>query len=549
MKRDFLTHLEAYGLQEKMLPLTLVTKEYQDLAAALAQIFIHALQDISDDNSKEIADHMTSHWHKAIKGPFDVNYAGEASVIGCLFERLHIPQSTIIIAYNSVLSQISSVLGHGKITFLRKSSKQVRYANILRSIILFDLDVCLMVRGKGAGQAQFRRKMNELAASLQQELQTTMGTIEAQSSDMRHVSTRMQETAARLSHHSGAVSDASEHATKNVETVAGAADTLVSSSHEVTHQVEESSTVTQQAVTESDRASTIVRGLLSAAERISEVGILINDIAGKTNLLALNATIEAARAGESGKGFAVVASEVKLLASQTAQATEEVSKHAGGIQDRTQEAVTAIRNIGETICRIDEIAAEISGSMSRQGTATSEISQSAMDAALDTGEVSANIAELSQEAGSTTNLAETVQKISDDVFKEIVGLQERMGDILHRSVIGDRRRFSRANCDWMVKAALSGQEKQDIQMADLSRGGARLQTEVFTVGQDIDLKFPGDDTIWHAKVLRISPGHAHLEFSCPPEQADRLVYWIDQLAQRLGWEGNTELTSAAARVS
>ena len=478
----------------------------------------------------------------------DSNYGSEASVIGCLLERSQIPQSKIIAAYNQVLTGVSAALRMTKSNMFVHRGRRYRHAKILRNVILFDLDVSLMVRGKGAGQAQFRQKMNQLASALQQELQTTMATIETQSSDMQRVSSRMRETSTRLSHHSGAVSDASEHATKNVETVAGAADTLVSSSHEVTHQVEESSMVTQQAVTESDRASTIVRGLLSAAERISEVGVLINDIAGKTNLLALNATIEAARAGEAGKGFAVVASEVKTLASQTAQATEEVSKHAVGIQDRTQEAVMAIQNIGETICRIDEIAAEITSSMSRQGSATSEISQSAMDAALDTGEVSANIAELSQEAGSTTNLAETVQNISDDVYAEIRGLQERMGDILHRSVIGDRRRFSRANSDWKVDIGLRGQSRQQVGLADLSRGGARIKIETLSVGQEVDLCLHVDEIVWEAIVVRVSPGHAHLEFSCQPEQADRLVYWIDRLAQRLGWEGNTELTSAAARV-
>ena len=89
--------------------------------------------------------------------------------------------------------------------------------------------------------------------------------------------------------------------------------------------------------------------LSQAAGRIGDVIKLITAIAEQTNLLALNATIEAARAGAAGKGFAVVAQEVKQLASQTAKATDEIRGQIAGMQTATQESVTAIKEIGETI--------------------------------------------------------------------------------------------------------------------------------------------------------------------------------------------------------
>jgi len=65
--------------------------------------------------------------------------------------------------------------------------------------------------------------------------------------------------------------------------------------------------------------------LVEGIEKVSSITQRIDEIASETNMLALNATIEANRAGDMGRGFAVVAGEVKLLASQTSQATREIA--------------------------------------------------------------------------------------------------------------------------------------------------------------------------------------------------------------------------------
>jgi methyl-accepting chemotaxis protein len=144
-----------------------------------------------------------------------------------------------------------------------------------------------------------------------------------------------------------------------------------------------------------------VSELSRAASRIGDVVELINTIAGQTNLLALNATIEAARAGEAGRGFAVVASEVKALAEQTAKATGEIGQQIAGIQDATNDSVTAIQDISGTIGKLSEIASTIAAAVEEQGAATQEISRNVQNAAQGTHEVSSNVADVQHGATET----------------------------------------------------------------------------------------------------------------------------------------------------
>ncbi|MEI9984279.1 MAG: methyl-accepting chemotaxis protein [Aliidongia sp.] len=152
-------------------------------------------------------------------------------------------------------------------------------------------------------------------------------------------------------------------------------------------------------MSEVGRTNETVEGLAVAAQRIGEVVRLISDIASQTNLLALNATIEAARAGEAGKGFAVVASEVKSLANQTAKATEEISAQIAAMQKVSSEAVSAIKGIGTTIGRIDEIVSVIADAVRQQGSATDEIARNVQQAAAGTQDVAQNIGGVTEAAG------------------------------------------------------------------------------------------------------------------------------------------------------
>lgn len=168
---------------------------------------------------------------------------------------------------------------------------------------------------------------------------------------------------------------------------------------EISRQISESNNVIGTAVEGTRQSEQMVSELVGAAEKIGAVTQMINEIAAQTNLLALNATIEAARAGEAGKGFAVVASEVKLLATQTSKATDEISQQIKGIQESSQTTAKSIREIAEIMQKVNAISVSISGAVEEQSAATREVSTNitgVTKAAEDTGRSSSNVLSFSQ---------------------------------------------------------------------------------------------------------------------------------------------------------
>jgi len=202
-------------------------------------------------------------------------------------------------------------------------------------------------------------------------------------------------------------------ASKNYNPPAESEITLVSSG------LPKASIIVAAAVTEKDVKD-------PAVQKIGEVVNLISDIAEQTNLLALNATIEAARAGEAGKGFAVVANEVKSLATQTANATDEISTQISTIQAETQNSVEAIEGISSIINQVNEIASSIASAVEQQGAATQEIARNAQEAASGTQQVNDNIADVNAAADQTGESAGDVLGAAGKLTESASELQRRV---------------------------------------------------------------------------------------------------------------------------
>ena len=204
--------------------------------------------------------------------------------------------------------------------------------------------------------AERKDMVRKLADEFERAVGNIVGTVSSAAANLETAAASLTKNAKATQHLSAVVAAASEQASANVQSVASATGEMGSSIDEIRRQVQVSTTIAAEAVKQAGKTDGRINDLSRAATRIGDVVKLITTIAAQTNLLALNATIEAARAGEAGKGFAVVAAEVKMLASQTAKATEEIKAQIAEIQGATKESVAAIQEIGGTIARISEIA-------------------------------------------------------------------------------------------------------------------------------------------------------------------------------------------------
>ncbi|WP_375273783.1 methyl-accepting chemotaxis protein [Methylorubrum thiocyanatum] len=254
---------------------------------------------------------------------------------------------------------------------------------------------------RASAEEQRKAGMRQMADSFEAAVGGIVATVSASAAELRTTAQSMSANAEETAAQSVSVAAAAEQASANVQTVAVAAEELGASVNEIGRQVAGSADLAQSAVGEANGTGALVQDLAQAASRIGDVVNLISSIAAQTNLLALNATIEAARAGPAGRGFAVVAAEVKELASQTAQATAEISSQITQIQGSTDQAVSAIGGIAGRIREISSVATAIASAVEQQGAATREIVLNVGQAATGTGEVTSTIASVAGAAEET----------------------------------------------------------------------------------------------------------------------------------------------------
>ena len=276
------------------------------------------------------------------------------------------------------------------------------------------------------------RAMNGMTASLGKmfhEISNDVESLDTSSTELSAISQQMSEGAEQTSKRSANVATASEEMSSNmanvaaateetstnVNMVASATEEMSSTVNEIAQNSEQARAITNNAVSQAKSASEKVEDLGKSAQEISKVVETINDISDQVNLLALNATIEAARAGEAGKGFAVVANEIKDLASQTAEATQEIREKIGHTQDSTGKIVREISDISKVIQDINDIVSTIATAVEEQAATTKEVAENVSQASQGIQEVTENVAQSSAVAGEIAQDIAAVNQESDEM--------------------------------------------------------------------------------------------------------------------------------------
>lgn len=184
--------------------------------------------------------------------------------------------------------------------------------------------------------------------------------------------------------------------------------------------------VIQQLSGNVENASSQLESLVTETDKISSVLSDIRGIAEQTNLLALNAAIEAARAGESGRGFAVVADEVRSLSQRTQSSTEDIQTLLEKLQSVTSGAVSVMQQGQEnTVLCIEQsemTSAELTSAQSaveEMSALNTQISAAAEEQTATIGEISTNLASISDYATSTEQSANQTAEISNQMSSNL----------------------------------------------------------------------------------------------------------------------------------
>ena len=371
-----------------------------------------------------------AHWDRITDAKFSADYFDSTTRTGEVHYRLGISSSAYIGAYRFLLAGLLARLQDRSMKRRITGNEDTRLATALITVVFVDID-CVIRTMMQLSDRDRKLAIRKVAEDLDQGIQPIVTALNHSTGTLQESATAMSELAGRTNAKSASIAAATEQASMNVQTVATAAEQLAASIEDISQQAIQAAEFAAGASETALATAANVNHLREVTLQIGQVVGLIESIAGQTNLLALNATIEAARAGEAGRGFSVVASEVKLLATQTAKATSDISARIAEIQLSTEKSVASISSITEVIERLSQIASSIASGVSQQKLATEEIARSVQEASSGTQEVTNNIVGIADDTGTVVSNADQVLETAGSLSEQATAMKKEMDRFLH----------------------------------------------------------------------------------------------------------------------
>ncbi|ODB99484.1 hypothetical protein A3197_11115 [Candidatus Thiodiazotropha endoloripes] len=281
----------------------------------------------------------------------------------------------------------------------------------------------------------FNRMMDEFQTLLQKVNDSTQAVATA-SSQVKQVTSATAKGVQQQQIESDQVSTAMNEMAATVQEVARNAMQAAETSTEADQEAGSGAAVVAQSVNgvqsladKIESVAVTIKDLEVESGNIGTVLSVINGIAEQTNLLALNAAIEAARAGEQGRGFAVVADEVRTLAKRSQSATEEIKTIIERLQNKSQQAVSAMdAGRGQVHISVEQSTQggaslqSISGSVSHIRDMNTQIATASEEQSAVAEEINQSIVRIAQIAQQSAAGAEQMTETSS----ELAGLTEQL---------------------------------------------------------------------------------------------------------------------------
>ncbi|MGM0502348.1 MAG: methyl-accepting chemotaxis protein [Bacillota bacterium] len=176
-----------------------------------------------------------------------------------------------------------------------------------------------------------------------------------------------------------------------------------------------------------DETKEEIEAMDNLSSKISEIIVIINDIAAQTKLLSMNAAIEAAKADQNGEGFAVVATEVGELADQTSNSAKEINS-------LIQNIITGINESTEQIKVVDEMFDQIVENSSQVYRGIDQISSSTEEQSSAVEQMQEALEELNLSTQKNTQLVEDIAQSSENLNQDA----EKMDELVNEFKVKDK---------------------------------------------------------------------------------------------------------------